>query len=326
MPIVDLEVVFERLSAFPIRTFEKGDIVLADGSTTGQLLFLIQGAVDVVKAEWHIARVTEPGAVFGDMAALRGQPHAADVLAVEPSSFFVVHDAVAFLRSDPLVALYVAAVQSGRLDAGNRHLIAARCEIASRGQQHRMCLAALDRIGGALCEMSPATLSTPDPAPPPAVPPPVEHGAGGPVFDPGALLPIGGITSVLQTSSKVCGAIQNATDAAGKAPAVSEASYRFVVNRVLVPMINEASNCLHDGLAKPDEVDAVLELGTTLPMGPLALADRIGLDVVLDLLDILYQATDDPRYLPSPLLRQLVASGCLGCKSGRGFYDYHHTR
>jgi hypothetical protein len=323
MSIVDLEAVFERLSAFPIRTFEKGDIVLADGSTTGQLLFLIQGAVDVVKAEWHIARVTEPGAVFGDMAALRGQPHAADVLAVESSSFFVVRDAVAFLRSEPLVALYVAAVQSGRLDAGNRHLIAARCEIAGKGRQHRTCLAALDRIGVALCEMGPATLSTPDPTSPPAVSPwPVEHEVGAPAFDPGAMLPTGGITSVLQTSSKVCWAIHQATDAAGKAPAVSEASYRFVVNRVLVPMINEASNCLHDGLAKPEEVDAVLELGTTPPMGPLALADRIGLDVVLDLLDILYQATDDPRYLPSPLLRRQVASGYLGCKSGRGFYDY----
>ena len=89
MPMVDLEAVFERLSAFPILVFEQGDVVLAEGSATGRLLFLIQGAVDVVKDQWQIAHVVEPGAVFGDMAALRGQPHSADVIAVQPSSFFV---------------------------------------------------------------------------------------------------------------------------------------------------------------------------------------------------------------------------------------------
>jgi Cyclic nucleotide-binding domain len=88
MPMVDLEAVFERLSAFPILVFEQGDMVLAEGSATGRLLFLIQGAVDVVKDQWQIARVVEPGAVFGDMAALRGQPHSANVIAVQPSSFF----------------------------------------------------------------------------------------------------------------------------------------------------------------------------------------------------------------------------------------------
>lgn len=150
MPMVDLEAVFERLSAFPILVFEQGDVVLSEGSATGRLLFLIQGAVDVVKDEWHIARVVEPGAVFGDMAALRGQPHSADVIAVQPSSFFVIDNAATFLKNEPLIALYVAVIQSGRLDAVNRHLIDARRQLAVTGQEHSMFGAVLDRIGSAL--------------------------------------------------------------------------------------------------------------------------------------------------------------------------------
>ncbi|HEX2479804.1 MAG TPA: cyclic nucleotide-binding domain-containing protein [Geminicoccaceae bacterium] len=150
MPMVDLEAVFERLSAFPILVFEPRDVVLAEGSTTGRLLFLIQGAVDVVKDQWQIAHVVEPGAVFGDMAALRGQPHSADVIAAQPSSFFVIDNAATFLKNEPLIALYVAVIQSGRLDAVNRHLIDARRQLAATGQQNTMFNAVLDRIGSAL--------------------------------------------------------------------------------------------------------------------------------------------------------------------------------
>ena len=150
MPMVDLEAVFERLSAFPILVFEQGDMVLAEGSATGRLLFLIQGAVDVVKDHWQIARVVEPGAVFGDMAALRGQPHSANVVAVQPSSFFVIDNAATFLRTEPLIALYVAVIQSGRLDAVNRYLIDARRQLIESGQQDTMFSAVLDRIGSAL--------------------------------------------------------------------------------------------------------------------------------------------------------------------------------
>jgi CRP/FNR family transcriptional regulator, cyclic AMP receptor protein len=150
MPMVDLEAVFERLSAFPILAFEPGDVVLAEGSTTGRLLFLIQGAVDVVKDQWQIAHVVEPGAVFGDMAALRGQPHSAEVIATQPSSFFVIDNAATFLKNEPLIALYVAVIQSGRLDAVNRHLIDARRQLVATGQQNSMFNAVLDRIGSAL--------------------------------------------------------------------------------------------------------------------------------------------------------------------------------
>ncbi len=324
MPIVDLDMVFQRLYNFPILTFDEGDAVLTEGRTTGRLLFLIQGAVDVVKDKWHIARVAAPGAVFGDMAALRGQPHSANVLAVRTSTFFVVDAAASCLRTDPLIALYVAVVQSGRLDAANRHLIAARCQLAAQGQRHRTCVAALDRIGGALHEAIPATassISVPEPA---AVSGLSEQAVAVPSCAPAAMMQWVGITSVLETSNAVCEAIQEVTGAPGKTSSVSQLSYRFVVNRVLVPMINEAIACLYDGLAEPEDLDAMLRLGAEPPMGPLALADRIGLDVVLDILDTLYQATDDPRYRPSPPLRQLVDAGCLGRKTGQGFYKYSH--
>ena len=135
MPMVDLESVFERLSGFPIRIFEEGELVLPQGGRTGQLLFLLQGAIDVVKDGWHIARIAKPGAVFGDMAVLRDQPHSADVVAIERSSLFVVSDAASFLRTEPLIALYVAVVQSGRLDAANRSVIAARSQLVANGKQ-----------------------------------------------------------------------------------------------------------------------------------------------------------------------------------------------
>ena len=150
MPMVDLESVFERLSGFPILTFDEGEILLAEGSWTGQLLFLLQGAVEVVKDGWHIARVEKPGAVFGDMAVLRDQPHSADVIALQRSSFFIVNDAASFLRTEPLIALYIAVVQSGRLDAANRSLIAAKSQFAGKGQEGRAFLATLDKIGAAL--------------------------------------------------------------------------------------------------------------------------------------------------------------------------------
>jgi CRP/FNR family transcriptional regulator, cyclic AMP receptor protein len=150
MPMVDLESVFERLSGFPIRIFEEGELVLPQGGRTGQLLFLLQGAIDVIKDGWHIARIAKPGAVFGDMAVLRDQPHSADVVAIERSSVFVVSDAASFLRTEPLIALYVAVVQSGRLDAANRSVIAARSQLVANGKQDPGFVAILDEIGAAL--------------------------------------------------------------------------------------------------------------------------------------------------------------------------------
>jgi CRP-like cAMP-binding protein len=151
MSMVDLESVFDRLSGFPIVTFAEDESVLSQGGRTGQLLFLLQGAVDVVKDGWHIACITKPGAVLGDMALLRDQPHSADVVAVRQSSLYVVHDAASFLLSEPLIALHIASVQSERLDAANRSVIAARNQLlASEHGAPPEMVAMLDEIGAAL--------------------------------------------------------------------------------------------------------------------------------------------------------------------------------
>jgi CRP-like cAMP-binding protein len=150
MPILEQSGVLEKLSEFPILVFEEGDVVLAAGSMTGRLLFLRRGAVEVVRDDVCITRVAEPGAVFGELALLLGQPHSADVLAVVPSSFYVVDDAAAFLKTDPLVGLYVAMVLAGRLDAVNRHLLEARTRIAAASDEHGFFVEILDRIGRTL--------------------------------------------------------------------------------------------------------------------------------------------------------------------------------
>ena len=101
-----------------------------------------------------------------------------------------------------------------------------------------------------------------------------------------------------------------------------EDSYGFVVNRVLIPMINEAINCVYEGLATPEDVDAMMKLGANHPMGPLSLADLIGLDIVLDIMQTLYGGFDDPKYRPSPLLKQMCDAGYFGRKTTKGFFSY----
>jgi 3-hydroxybutyryl-CoA dehydrogenase len=107
-----------------------------------------------------------------------------------------------------------------------------------------------------------------------------------------------------------------------RTPVVVNDSPGFVSNRVLMPMINEAIYCVMEGVAAPEAVDQIMTLGMNHPLGPLALADLIGLDVCLHILDILHHDFGDPKYRPAPLLRQMVAAGRLGRKAGRGFYVY----
>ena len=110
--------------------------------------------------------------------------------------------------------------------------------------------------------------------------------------------------------------------ALGKTPVVVNDRPGFVSNRILLPMINEAAFALMEGVADREAIDTVMKLGMNHPMGPLALADLIGIDVCLDIMEVLYRGFSDSKYRPCPLLRQMVAAGRLGRKSGRGFFDY----
>lgn len=141
-------------------------------------------------------------------------------------------------------------------------------------------------------------------------------------FNPVPVMQLVEVIRALQTADAVCEAIEQISRAIGKIPHTVKDSYGFVVNRVLVPMINEAINCLYEGLAQPEDIDEVMKLGANHPMGPLSLADLIGLDIVLNIMETLYQGFDDPKYRPSPLLKQMVDAGYLGRKTGRGFFRY----
>jgi 3-hydroxybutyryl-CoA dehydrogenase len=126
----------------------------------------------------------------------------------------------------------------------------------------------------------------------------------------------------LATDQETYDAVEAAARRMDKTPVEVHDAPGFVSNRVLMPMINEAVFCVHEGVGTPAAVDEVMKLGMNHPMGPLALADLIGLDVCLDILRVLGDGFGDPKYRPCPLLVKMVDAGRLGRKSGRGFYDY----
>jgi 3-hydroxybutyryl-CoA dehydrogenase len=126
----------------------------------------------------------------------------------------------------------------------------------------------------------------------------------------------------MQTSEETFLATRSFVERLDKVPVVVNDSPGFVSNRVLMPMINEAIFCVYEDVATPEAVDAVMKLGMNHPMGPLTLADLIGLDVCLNIMETLYAGFSDPKYRPCPLLRKMVAAGRLGRKSGEGFYRY----
>jgi 3-hydroxybutyryl-CoA dehydrogenase len=130
------------------------------------------------------------------------------------------------------------------------------------------------------------------------------------------------VIRALQTSDGTFATTMELAKKLGKTPVAVNDSPGFVSNRVLMPLINEAAYCVMEGVATPEAVDAVMKLGMNHPMGPLELADFIGLDVCLDVMHVLYEGLGDPKYRACPLLKKYVAAGWLGRKSARGFYTY----
>ena len=141
-------------------------------------------------------------------------------------------------------------------------------------------------------------------------------------FNPVPVMKLVEIVRGLETSDDVYAAIETTSKALNKIPVPVNDMPGFISNRVLMPMINEAIFAVYEGVATPEHVDEVMKLGMAHPMGPLRLADFIGLDVCLDILNVLYEGFKDPKYRPCPLLVKMVDAGKLGNKSGSGFYKY----
>jgi 3-hydroxybutyryl-CoA dehydrogenase len=141
-------------------------------------------------------------------------------------------------------------------------------------------------------------------------------------FNPVPVLKLVEVVRGRETSDETAAAIVALAEQLGKTPAVANDFPGFVSNRILMPYINEAVWALHDGVAEPDAIDTIAKLGFAHPMGPLALADLIGLDTCVAIMEVLHEGLGDAKYEPCPLLREHVAAGRLGRKSGRGFYAY----
>lgn len=142
-------------------------------------------------------------------------------------------------------------------------------------------------------------------------------------FNPAPVMKLVEIIRTVVTSDETHQAMIDLAEEIGKTPVDVKDSYGFVVNRILVPMINEAAFILYEGLAEAEDIDQAMTLGANHPIGPLALADLVGLDIVEAVLNVLYDGFKDPKYRVAPIITKYVEAGWLGRKTGRGFYEYN---